>query len=467
MKIILLSGGSGKRLWPLSNNIRSKQFLKLLKNDNGQYESMVQRVYGQIRRAGINSEIIIATCAKQVASIRNQLGNNVEVIVEPERRDTFPAIALACTHLSLNKEVDLEEIVVVLPVDPYVELDYFKLLIKMEEAAKGDEADLVLMGIKPTYPSIKYGYILPAKQDTDSSFTCTEEVGVDKYSDLYRVRSFSEKPSEEKARELISQGAVWNGGVFAFKLRYMMDIVNTHIQEAGLLLESYQCLESNYSVMKKTSFDYEVVERSSSIAMLLYKGRWKDLGTWSMLSEEIDDKYLGKVMAGEDTYGTTVINELPIPIIALGLKDVVVAASPDGILITDKAKSSALKSYVDGINNRPMYEENQWGEYRVLNFEKHEDYVYSLTKQLTVRAGKAISYQAHRIRDEILTVLSGSGDLILDGTVLKVRRGDVFTINKGQKHTIRAHETGDLHCVEIQIGITLEEDDYEQFEWEW
>ncbi len=157
MNIVLLSGGSGKRLWPLSNDSRSKQFLKLLKNEEGQYESMVQRVYGQIRKAGIDAHIVVATGASQVDSIRSQLGKNVDVVVEPERRDTFPAIALASVYLALEKGMDENEVVLVLPVDPYADIEYFHAMIEMEKAVQAGIADMVLMGIRPTYPSEKYG----------------------------------------------------------------------------------------------------------------------------------------------------------------------------------------------------------------------------------------------------------------------------------------------------------------------
>lgn len=125
MNIVLLSGGSGKRLWPLSNEIRSKQFIKIFKNENGIYESMIQRIYRQIRNVNKDATVTIAASKAQVSSIRNQLGKEVGISVEPCRRDTFPAIALAAAYLKDIKGVDPEEAVVVCPVDPYVETDYF------------------------------------------------------------------------------------------------------------------------------------------------------------------------------------------------------------------------------------------------------------------------------------------------------------------------------------------------------
>ena len=161
MNIILLSGGSGKRLWPLSNDIRSKQFIKIFKKEDGTYESMVQRVYRQIKKVDTDATVTIATGKTQVSAIHNQLGEDVGISVEPCRRDTFPAIALATAYLVDVMHVAPSESVVVCPVDPYVEDGYFEALKELSEQADKCEANLVLMGIEPTYPSEKYGYPLP------------------------------------------------------------------------------------------------------------------------------------------------------------------------------------------------------------------------------------------------------------------------------------------------------------------
>ena len=169
MNIILLSGGSGKRLWPLSNDIRSKQFIKMFKTHDGEYESMVQRVYRQIKSVDKEAIVTVATSKTQVSAIHNQLGEKVGISIEPCRRDTFPAIALATAYLHDIQGVSSEETVVVCPVDPYVEEDYFECLKSLSEQADKSEANLVLMGIEPTYPSEKYGYIIPENSKEVSS----------------------------------------------------------------------------------------------------------------------------------------------------------------------------------------------------------------------------------------------------------------------------------------------------------
>ncbi len=441
MNIILLSGGSGKRLWPLSNEIRSKQFLKLLKDDAGKPESMVQRVYRQIKEASIESEIIVAAGKYQIDSIRSQLENSVDIVPEPERRDTFPAIALSCAYLAFKKNMNMNEVVLVLPIDPYAELDYFRTLVKMEQMIIDGKSNIALMGIKPTYPSVNYGYIIPGKE-------------------LYSVERFQEKPSEEYAEILVKENALWNGGVFAFKLGYIMDIVNKYID-----FDSYEEIIKKYYALPKISFDYEVVEKEKSISVIEYQGIWKDLGTWNTLTEAMDCNTSGNVILDDKCINTHVINELDIPTTVLGADNMVVVACPDGILVSEKNKSSALKSYVEKIHQRPMYEERRWGEYKVLDYASYEDGTSSLTKSLFIKKGKSISYQSHAARDEIWTIVDGAGELVIDGHVKSVKKGDVAYITKGQKHAVNAKT--DLRMIEVQIGVELTESDIEKYRWEW
>lgn len=445
MQIVLLSGGSGKRLWPLSNNTRSKQFLKLLRAPDGCYESMVQRVYRQLCEAGFHAPITIATSISQADSIRNQLGSAVDMVLEPERRNTYPAIALSCAFLASERHVPREETVIVLPVDPYAEQAYFETLRRMDDAVQAGVAELVLMGIQPTYPSEKYGYIIPENNGGEEPVL---------------VSRFTEKPSEQDAETLIANGAVWNGGVFAFRLGWLMDTV-----QAQTPFSDYSDLLQRYAELHKNSFDYEVVEKAGSIAMVSYQGIWKDLGTWNTLTEQMEGERFGNCISGEETVSTHIINELEIPVVALGTKNLVIAASPDGILVSDKAKSSFLKPYVDQMDCRPMYEERRWGEYKVLEYNTFGERQRSLTKRLRINAGQNISYQSHRQRDEIWTFIEGTGELLLDGHIRSVRRGDVANITKGMKHAIRA--ISDLYIIEVQIGEELTEEDIERFDWQW
>lgn len=448
MRIILLSGGSGKRLWPLSNETRSKQFLKVLSDKSGHSESMVQRVYRQLNESIKNVDVTIATSASQIDFIRKQLGSEVSVVVEPERRNTYPAILLACANLLDEQKASEDEVAIVLPIDQYVDNAYFELLEDMEKAVLTTNADMVLMGIEPTYPSEKYGYIVT--EDSPLKGTLSPQ----------KVAHFVEKPSLAKSKELLAQKAYWNGGVFAFRLSYIKQFI---LKELGQI--NYQKLYEQYSIVKKDSFDYEVVEKCSSIVCVPYQGIWSDLGTWNTLTEQMRMPTAGNVIQDDSCDNTHIINELSIPMVALGLKNLVVVANADGILVSDKETSSYMKPYIEQINNRPMYEERRWGEYKVLDYEQYSDKTKSLTKHLDIKAGKAISYQSHALRDEIWTIVDGTGELLIDGHIRNVRRGDVAYITKEQKHCMRA--VTDMKVIEVQIGLELIEEDIEKYDWEW
>ncbi len=444
MNIILLSGGSGKRLWPLSNDARSKQFLKLLSAPSGGYESMVQRIDRQIKESGIEASLTVATSISQYDSIINQLGRGVDVVTEPVRRDTFPAIALSASYLLKSKGCSRDEVVVVMPSDSYVSSGYFDAISKMAQAVEDGAADMVLMGIKPTEPSTKFGYVVPNAGD----------------GDIITVNRFTEKPNEEVAKELLAQNAFWNGGVFAFRLGFIADIVEKYITA-----DSFEEIRSRYAEFPKISFDYEVVEKASSIALVPYDGDWSDLGTWNSLTEKIEDRAIGNVVVDGDTRNTHVVNEIDLPIVCLGTEDLIVAASPDGILVSKKEASVDLKSYADRFTARPMYEERRWGTYRVMGHEHFADGHNALTKLLCLNAGCNISYQYHNQREEIWTFVDGEGVLVLDGEKIEVSRGYVAHIKAGQKHAVRA--ITDLQIIEVQAGTDLVEEDIIRLDWEW
>lgn len=430
MNIVLLSGGSGKRLWPLSNDVRSKQFIKLFKNEDGTYESMVQRMYRQIKKIDQDATITIATSKTQVSSIQNQLQENVGISLEPCRRDTFPAIALAAEYLKDITHVGLEEPVVVCPVDPFVNDDYFEALCKLSQQAEKGEANLVLMGIEPTYPSEKYGYIIPESVEATS-----------------KVSNFKEKPTVEVAKQYIAQGALWNGGVFAFKLGYL-------IRKAHELIDytDYQDMFDRYAELPKISFDYAVVEKEDKIQVQRFGGQWKDLGTWNTLTEAMEDQILGKGVMNENCENVHILNEMDVPILAMGLRDVVISASPEGILVSDKEQSSYIKPFVDQFEQQIMFAEKSWGSFRVMDVEDK-----AMTIKVTLNPGHSMNYHSHNHRDEIWVVISGTGRAILDGKEQAVKPGDVITMPVGCPHTIFADT--ELKLIEVQLGKAINVND--------
>ena len=437
MNIILLSGGSGKRLWPLSNDVRSKQFIKIFKNEDGTYESMVQRMYGKIKKIDSDATVTIATSKSQISAIHNQIGTEVGISVEPCRRDTFPAIALATAYLADVMGVDPNEPVVVCPVDPYVEDDYFEALKKLSDQAAKGEANLVLMGIEPTYPSEKYGYIIPKTKDDTSD-----------------VETFKEKPTVEVAKDYISKGALWNGGVFAYKLSYVLKRAHELID-----FTDYQDLFSKYETLEKISFDYAVVEKEDKIQVLRFAGEWKDLGTWNTLTEAMTENVVGKGIMNDNCEGVHILNELNVPIIAMGLHDVVISASPEGILVSDKEQSSYIKPYVDGIDQQIMFAEKSWGSYQVMDVEPT-----AMTIKVILNPGHSMNYHSHKNRDEVWVVLSGTGRTVVDGMEQNIAPGDVITMSAGCRHTVFADT--ELKLVEIQLGSDISVEDKQKFELE-
>ena len=423
MNIILLSGGSGKRLWPLSNDIRSKQFIKIFKRPDGSFESMVQRMYRGILLLDDKSNVIVATSKSQVSEINNQLGQQIKLSIEPCRRDTFPAIALAVAFLHDVVGVQPDEVVVVCPVDPLVENDYFLALKELSQQADNLSNNLVLMGIEPTYPSSKYGYILPATKNHVSS-----------------VDSFKEKPTEEIARSFISEGALWNGGVFAFRLSYILDKskkIFGHSDYKGLL--------QNYESLPKISFDYAVAEKEPNIQVVRFSGVWKDLGTWNTLSEVIGDQNFGNVIETNTNENVTVVNELDLPILPVGLSNIVISASPEGILVSDKTKSSSIKPFVDSLEQQVMFAEKSWGSFKVIDVEKG-----SLTIKVTLKPGYSMHYHFHNHRKEIWVVVGGTGYAIVGGKKSAVTAGDCIVLDVGVPHTIISQT--ELTVIEVQIG---------------
>lgn len=438
MNIILLSGGSGKRLWPLSNDVRSKQFIKIFRTQDGNYESMVQRVYRQIKTVDADATVTVATSKTQVSAIHNQLGPEVGVSVEPCRRDTFPAIALATAYLVDVMHIDPSESVVVCPVDPYVEDDYFEALKELSAQADKGEANLVLMGIEPTYPSEKYGYIIPESA-----------------RHIAAVKTFKEKPTADVAKQYIAQGALWNGGVFAYKLRYVMN-------KAHELMDftDYQDLFEKYDTLKKISFDYAVVEHEPKIQVIRFGGTWKDLGTWNTLTEAMEESIVGKGEMNENCSGVHILNEMDVPVLAMGLHDVVISASPEGILVSDKEQSSYIKPFVDRYEQQIMFAEKSWGSFKVVDVEEQ-----AMTIKVTLNPGHSMNYHSHKNRNEVWVVISGHGRTLVDGMEQKVKAGDVVTMAVGCRHTVFADT--ELKLIEVQLGENITVHDKQKFELEY
>lgn len=436
MYTVLLSGGSGKRLWPLSNDLRSKQYIKIFEGENGEKKSMIQRVYNQLKQAGIKDNLFLCAGNSQLEIIRSQIGN-IGVAVEPERRDTFPAVAISCAYALSKLGAKKDDFITVLPVDPYTEDAYFDTVKALENKLKQSGAKIALMGAIPKKASSKFGYIIPSGQE----------------SGYFYVGGFKEKPDLNTAKELIKNEALYNCGVFCFKIGLIADILS----EMGFKCE-YDFLYENYGKLPKTSFDYAVLEKCESMIAVPFGGMWKDLGTWNTLSGEMQTDTIGYAkLDGCD--GVKVINELDIPIIMSGIKDAVVVASADGILVTEKKGSENLKQIVNEITLEPMYEERRWGTLKTVDRSEN-----TITRRVKMFKGMNSSMHYHSLRDEVWVFLSGNAEMILANKKMTVKAGDSVTIPKGTNHIIRA--ISEIEFLEVHIGVS-DRSDINRISFDW
>ena len=258
------------------------------------------------------------------------------------------------------------------------------------------------------------------------------------------VESFKEKPDLEGAKALLNKDALWNGGVFGFKLGYMLKKTHEFIE-----YRDFADLKAGYDKLTKISIDYAVVEKEQNIKVISFDGDWMDVGTWKTLTDVMEERSVGNVHFDETCENTHVINEIDVPILAMGLKNVVVAASADGIIVADKNQSSYMKPYVDKIEGPVMYAEKSWGSYRVLDIEEA-----GMTVKVTLMPGHSMNYHSHERRDEIWTVIEGDGIAIVDGISKNVTIGDTVFLPRGSKHTIKA--TSLLKVMEVQVGTDID-----------
>ncbi|MCM1118661.1 MAG: sugar phosphate nucleotidyltransferase [bacterium] len=433
MQIVLLAGGSGKRLWPLSNSLRSKQFLYTGYSSGGNSGTMISRVFQQVKKACPDSGILIATNEKSVAMLET-IVEDTDFCIEPEQKDTFPAICLALAYLKEKKKVAESEVVVLCPVDVDAELRFFETFRELERLIR-DGAHLALIAVQPDHPSNQFAYMLP--EDKSRCSPC------------YWYR---EKPEIKDAEEYIEQGALWSGGVYAFELGYML-----HRVKQIAKFEDYCDLYRNYHVMEKRSFACTVAEKEQNVWLIRYNGQWADRGNWFTFSEAGGWESSEYNIVSENSKNVRVINELNMPILCMGCDNIVIAASAGGILVSDLKKCTDIKPYVDTLTEKVMFAERTWGNFLILDVQKN-----SLTIKITLRKGHRMNYHSHDHRSEIWTIVSGKGTTIVDGESREVTVGDVIKLPIGCKHTVYA--TTDLHLVEVQLGEDISSADKKIFE---
>lgn len=425
MKIILLSGGSGKRLWPLSSQSRSKQFLQVIKNDAGQRISMVQATMEHLKRLGLEKDVIVAATGKQIEQLHAQLGTHIQTVIEPERKDTYPAILLCAAYLRAELNVDADETVIVLPVDHLTDASFYSMLFQLDKLIQRDQAAIGLIGVRPTEPSGKFGYMIPA-----AASGAAADAGVT--ADVHPIDSFIEKPDKLAAEALIAKGALWNCGVFALRLSYMLELIHELELEAD-----YEWMRSHYHLLPSISFDYAVVENESGLISLVYEGRWSDLGTWDALSQAMEEPVYGRGLMAPDCHGTHIMNELRQPVLVSGIDHAVVVAGREGILVTAKKNANGLRPLIEqlhdsaaeplwgresGLTSAELPLENSFGSARTVDRLDRDGEPAAITRRVHILSGGVICCK-DPASVTIWIILAGEGVYRAGDEDMEIRQG--------------------------------------------
>lgn len=391
---------------------------------------MIERVCRGLENAGLLNSSCIVTHRSQVEITRKSVGDEISLLAEPQKRGTYTAVALAASYLHSVKNIGLAEIVVVIPVDSYVEASFFNRLKQFPSVLSESQADIALIGVKPDFPSTQFGYILPSEGSDGGPFL--------------NVERFVEKPDELLAAELISRGGLWNCGVFSCSLGYLLSNMVSR-----KLPVDYKELRECYDELPERSFDYEVLEHTQRGVVIPYTGVWADIGSWDTLIPHLHKEIIGSGSIAEDSKGTYLINELSCPVHIIGAPDLVVSAGPDGILVAGIEQAKQIKQRLGMHAAKPMIEEKRWGSSRILDFSRTAAGAEVTTSKITMVAGKHTSYHFHRHTKEIWSFLSGSGEYRMNDVLYTVSAGDTVTVPVGVKHGLRAITPLELIIIEL------------------
>ncbi len=378
---------------------------------------MIQRNVRLIKETGIANEIIIVTGDDQKELIEKQVGEGVTIVTEPARRDTFPAIYLACAYL-YSRSVSPDETILVLPCDTYACEGYYNFLKEITEAVDDRAADMVLMGICPTHASPKFGYIVP------------DNTKPNQY--IQTIADFAEKPDIRTANRLIDEGALWNSGVCGFKLGYLMSL-GVH----SFKTTDYHTLVRDYAQLPKMNFSYDVLEKNERSVVLTFCGDWKDIGTWNTLATELSKKEHGFVISA-DCKDSLIINELNKPLLCIGGDELVIIATYDGILVAERGKSEYIKPLVDSLSAEPMVEERRWGQSEIIETLKTINDTRVEIIHLSVNPDTTMPCKSNSRSEEILIVIDGTGQIYFDGVISNLEKDSVLHIPKSTSYSVRA-----------------------------
>lgn len=456
MKIIILAGGGGTRLFPLSRACYPKQFLKIAGE-----KSLLQQTVERFLIVAKQEDIVIVTNKDYIFHVQEDLheigAEKINVITEPTGKNTAPAIALAISYCKDYLNCCEDEILFVSPADHLIKpAGKFAELVQLAEQVCKDKNDIITIGVKPTKPETGYGYIQTA-----------DEIG----ENVFAVKSFKEKPDKVTAEKYLVEGNYyWNAGMFMFSIARMETELEQYIPEiVKISQQGYEICVNKFNEMPDISIDYAVAEKSTHMAVMPMQGiYWNDIGSFDSIAEVLADKngngIYGDVIA-DGCCNTTILGSDRL-ISGIGLKNLIVVDTPDSLLITEKGKSQEVKKVVEklkkehrkeAIENRTMY--RPWGSYTIL--AEGEGYK---VKRITIKPGAKLSLQMHYHRSEHWTVISGTGKLTLDDKVVIFKENESTYIPIAVKHRLENPGQIPLSIIEVQNGRYLGEDDIVRFD---
>jgi mannose-1-phosphate guanylyltransferase/mannose-6-phosphate isomerase len=468
---VILAGGSGTRFWPLSRHHYPKQLLRIM----GQ-ETLIQQTMRRVIHCTSPSRVLISTNPTQAESIRMQLGEwkddlKDNFIIEPEGRNTAPAIALAATEL-LRRDPDA--IMLVLPADHVVKKEAKFAAAVALGADLAAEGYLVTFGIKPTRPETGFGYIQPNPR------AC-----LGKRSGLtgYLVKRFVEKPDAATAEKYLRAGNYyWNSGMFLWKASTILEEIDRHQPALGRAMIAIARMGSlggggwdservtkAYCKLDPVSVDTGVMEKSSKAAMIPVDFGWSDVGSWSSLEEVAPCDRAGNVVVGNvvdlDSKQSILYADRRV-VATIGLDNIVVVDTPDATLICPKSRAQDVKKVVEVLKQKGAPEHLEhltvyrpWGSYTIL--EEGPGYK---VKRVTVNPGGRLSLQMHRQRSEHWVVIAGTARITCGDHMFDLYVGQSTGIPKETRHRLENRGTEPLHIIEVQNGPYLGEDDIVRFQ---